>query len=70
MAYVKVFSGSLVDTQRVMQLLQKEGVEPVLKDKSNSAMLSGFGAITPDFQELFVHEQELDKTLKIIKEHV
>lgn len=67
MAYVKIFSGSLVDTQHKMQLIQAAGIEPVLKDSSNVAMLSGFGAIAPDYQELFVHEDEVDKTLEILQ---
>lgn len=67
MAYVKIFSGSLVDTQHKMQLIQAAGIEPVLKDSSNSALMSGFGATVPDFQELFVHEDEVNKTLEILQ---
>ncbi|MGY6648746.1 putative signal transducing protein [Wenyingzhuangia sp. IMCC45574] len=67
MAYVKIFSGSLVDTQHMRQLIQQVGIEPVLKDTANTALMSGFGAVNPDFQELFVHQDEVDKALEVMQ---
>lgn len=58
MGYVKVFSGSFVEVQRIKQLLQEEGIEPIVKDNSNSALMAGFGAVMPNFQELFVRSDE------------
>jgi len=68
MAYVKMFSGSLVEVQYVKQLLQDKGIEPVVKDRSSSALSAGFGALTPDFYELFVHSDEVDKTKNIMND--
>lgn len=66
MSYIKVYSGSVVDTQHIMQLLQNNGIQPVLRDNSSTAMLSGFGAVMPNFQELYVHEDEFDQSKRII----
>ena len=62
MSYIKVFSGSLVAVQQVKQLLQAEGIEPIVKDQSHSASISGFGTLIPDFQEIFVH---IDQEVKV-----
>lgn len=66
MGYSKVFSGSLVDVQRVRHILQEEGIEAIVKDSSNSAMMAGFGAVTPNFQELFVRDDEMQSVENII----
>lgn len=68
MSYIKIFSGSLIETQHIRQSLQGVGIEPVLKDNASAAMNSGFGAVQPDFQELYVHQDEMEKASKIIQE--
>lgn len=66
MAFIKVFSGSVVEVQHVRQLLQDQGIEPIVKDNTTSASVSGFGAVMPDFQELFVHSDQESKVKEII----
>ncbi|MGY5351635.1 putative signal transducing protein [Wenyingzhuangia sp. IMCC45533] len=67
MGYTKVFSGSLVEVQHVKQVLQERGIEPIVKDHSNSAMMAGFGAVLPNYQELFVRDDETEAVLNFIK---
>lgn len=66
MSYTKIFSGSLIEVQHVKQSLQNVGIEPILKDTANAAMSAGFGAVLPDYQELFVHSDEVTKSKEII----
>lgn len=68
MSYTKIFSGSLVAVQHIKQSLQDGGIEPILKDTANAALTSGFGAVLPDFQELFVHQDEVEKANQIVQE--
>lgn len=67
MSYVKIYSGSFIDVEHAKQLLQEKGIEPVVKDNSNSALSAGFGAVMPNFQELYVHSDELEKAKKILE---
>lgn len=66
MAYIKILIGSFVDVQHAKQLLQSHEIEPIVKDRVNSALIAGFGAIHSDNIELFVHEDEQKKALEII----
>lgn len=67
MSYIKIYSGSLIEVQHAKQLLQEKGIEPIVKDVSNSATMAGFGSVMPNFQELFVHSDELDKARNILE---
>ena len=66
MSYTKIFSGGLVDTQRVRFLLESHGVYPIVKDATHSALLSGFGALQPNYLEVFVRKDQLSKAQQII----
>ena len=66
MSYIKVFSGSLVEVQHVKQLLQSNNIEPIVKDQTTSATMAGFGSVMPDFQELFVHTDQVAKVKEIL----
>ena len=70
MGYSKVFSGDVIRVQYIKHLLQEQGIEPVVKDTSTSALLAGFGDLSSDYQELFVHDDEKEKVLNIIKNNV
>ncbi|WP_010136171.1 putative signal transducing protein [Ochrovirga pacifica] len=67
MSYVKIFSGSIVDTLHRKQLLQEHGIEPILKDRTQSSLLAGFGDLTPDYRELYVHQDELMKANELLR---
>ncbi len=67
MAYVKIFSGSVVEVLQVKHVLEAQKIVPVVKDRANSASLAGFGAVTTDFQEVYVHSDEETKALDLLK---
>lgn len=67
--YIKVFTGDFITVKRILNDLQIEGITAVVKDETESARLAGFGGgIVPGFQEVYVHNDELDKALLIIEE--
>jgi len=66
MAYIKIFSGSIVEVLHAKQSLQAKGIVPVVKDNTQSASMAGFGAVMPNFQEVFVHSEEVEAAKNIL----
>jgi len=66
--YTKVFSGSFILCQRVLEGLKEAGIEGIVKDESESGRLAGFGSSIQGFQEIYVHESELPTSKKIVDE--
>ncbi len=52
--YIKVFSGSFINVQRIVTLLEEQGIIPVIKDESESGRLAGFGAAIQGLQDIYV----------------
>ena len=65
--YHKIFSGELIEIIKIKSELEKVNISPILKDKNESARLAGFGSIFNGI-EVFVHFDELNKSLKITSE--
>ncbi|MGB0376460.1 MAG: DUF2007 domain-containing protein [Flavobacteriaceae bacterium] len=65
--YQKVFTGSTVDILSLQEAFNAENIIPVIKNDAESARLAGFAA-PQELQEVFVHPDELDAALKILKE--
>ncbi|WP_223547982.1 putative signal transducing protein [Aestuariivivens sp. NBU2969] len=66
--YTKIFTGSLVITQHIIQELEENGINAIVKDETESARLGGFGGgIVPGFQEIFVNNDELDEAITIVE---
>jgi len=66
--YIKVFSGSSIEILPLREALEAENIIPVIKDRAESARLAGFGAL-PNFQDIFVHKDELECAQKLIADH-
>ncbi|MGY5354803.1 putative signal transducing protein [Wenyingzhuangia sp. IMCC45467] len=69
MAFIKVFSGNSFEVERVKLSLQEQGIEPIIKDISESARLAGFGTLRLE-KEVFVHsdqEQQVKEILSSLK---
>jgi len=64
--YIKIFSGSFVVVSLALDRLKDIGIKGIVRDESESARLAGFGASIQNFQELYVHEDELDRAIPII----
>ena len=64
---VKVYTGSSIAVLAIMNALESVEIYPLIKDRSESARLAGFGATSIMQQELFVPKEEEEKTRDIIK---
>ncbi len=64
--YVKIFSGPPITVMALKERLNSENIIPIIKDNAESARLAGFG-ITSDIQEVYVHPDESDRSLKILE---
>lgn len=65
--FIKIYTGNFAIVKRITMELNGLHINPIIKDQSESAILGGFGGTSaPDFQEVFVHKDELEKALPII----
>lgn len=64
--YHKLFTGSSMHVMALRNALEAEGIQAIVKDDSESARLAGFGSPALQIQEVFVHEDEHEKALKIL----
>jgi hypothetical protein len=65
--YVKIFTGSFIIVQRMINALKEIDINAVVKDETESGRLAGFGASISGSQELFVHKDELDKAVHLVE---
>ncbi|MFD1162333.1 MULTISPECIES: putative signal transducing protein [Hwangdonia] len=64
--YIKIFTGSLIDVQRIISDLEKIDISPVIKDQNESGLdpkIYGGHLL----KEIYVHKDELDKARDIIE---
>jgi hypothetical protein len=66
--YIKVFSGSFIIVQLVLDRLKSAGINAIIKDESESGRLAGFGSAIQGFQELYVSKDEVDFAVPIVEE--
>ncbi len=66
--YHHLFTGSSIEVLSISNLLNELKIKPVIKDQGESARLAGFGNTNPLIQEIYLHEDEIDKGKKIMKE--
>ncbi|WP_339753522.1 DUF2007 domain-containing protein [uncultured Winogradskyella sp.] len=64
--YTKVYYGNFILVTRVKNELEAVGIIPIIKDEGESQRLGGQGSINNGFQEVFVHNDELDKAMEIV----
>tara|TARA_R110002049_G_scaffold303010_1_gene496968 strand:+ start:129 stop:371 length:243 start_codon:yes stop_codon:yes gene_type:complete len=64
--YTKVYYGNFILATRVKDELEHAGIIPIIKDEGESQRLGGQGSISNGIQEIFVHNNELDKALVIV----
>ena len=65
--YTKIFTGNFILVQLMVSKLDDIGISAIIKDESESGRLAGFGAPIQGQQELYVHNDELDKAIPIIE---
>lgn len=65
--YTKVFTGNFAVVQRIVMELNKIDINPVVKEQTESGLLIPvFGGSNSDYQEVFVHNDELEKAVVVI----
>ncbi|CAI8268403.1 MAG: Uncharacterised protein [Flavobacteriales bacterium] len=60
-----LYTGSLIDVQRLKGALEDINIFPIIKDETESARLAGFGAPTM-MQQLWVLATELEKAKTLL----
>ena len=65
--YIKIYGGNFILITRIKGELEAQGIVPIIKDEGESQRLAGYGSMNQGFQELFVHEDELDKASQILE---
>ena len=65
--YVKIFSGTFIIVQLVVDRLDSVGITAIVKDESESARMAGFGSSFQGFQELYVTKEELEYAIPIVE---
>jgi hypothetical protein len=64
--YTKVYYGNFILVTRVKTELENIGIVPIIKDEGESQRLGGQGSINNGFQDVYVHNDELDQALAIV----
>jgi hypothetical protein len=64
--YTKIYDGNFILVTRVKNELEAIGIIPIIKDEGESFRLTGYPLINDGFQEVFVHNDELEKALVIV----
>ncbi|MDO7171145.1 DUF2007 domain-containing protein [Mariniflexile sp. AS56] len=66
--FIKIFTGNFAIVQRIVMELNDWDINPVIKEQTESGLLIPvFGGSNSDYQEVFVHQDELDKALPIVE---
>ncbi|BAO77678.1 putative signal transducing protein [Winogradskyella sp. PG-2] len=66
--YTKVYFGNFILVTRVKNELERIGIIPIIKDEGESQRLAGYASMNQGFQEVFVHNDELDKAVSIVEQ--
>ncbi|MCF1192666.1 DUF2007 domain-containing protein [Mangrovimonas sp. AS39] len=66
-SYSKIYTGSFIIAQLIVDKLTAIGITPIVKDETESGRLAGFGSSVPGYQELFVSEDELEAAIPIVE---
>lgn len=65
--YIKIYTGNFIIAQRLREELEKQGISPIIKDDSESARLAGFGTFSQGIQDVFVHQDQFEKSQSILE---
>jgi len=64
--HIKIFSGSMIITNRLAFLLDEIQIPSLIKNFKESARLAGFGA-TSDYVDLYIYETDYNKAENVIE---
>lgn len=64
--YTKVYYGNFILVTRIKEELKHAGIVPIIKDEGESQRLAGYGSMNQGFQEVYVHNEEVDKAMVVV----
>ena len=64
--YTKIFEGSYISCNRLVNELKSVNIYPIVKDHSRSALLSGFGFNPNEKTKIFVRTDQTFESKEII----
>ena len=64
--YTKVYYGNFILVIRMKEELENIGIIPIIKDEGESQRLAGYASMNQGYQEIYVHNDELDKAMPIV----
>ncbi len=65
--YTNIYTGSFIIAQRIQSNLEDVGIEPILKDEYKIGLRAVLVTDYPRLIEVFVHNDELEKSLPIVQ---
>ena len=65
--YKKIFTGSFIVAQLIVDKLQALGITAIIKDETESARLAGFGSSVPGYQDIYVNTDELANAIPVVE---
>ena len=66
--YTKVYGGNFLIVTRLKSELEHIGIVPIIKDEDESQRFAGYGSMNQGYQEVFVHNDELEKASAIVEQ--
>ena len=66
--YTKIYYGNFILVTRVKDELERVGIIPIIKDEGESQRLAGYASMNAGFQEIFVHNDELEKAIVVVEQ--
>ncbi|GLB49228.1 putative signal transducing protein [Neptunitalea lumnitzerae] len=64
--FEKVFEGSSIAAKQIIAALEEKGIEPIVKDETESGRLAGFAPKIINNVQLFVHKDELTLSKEVV----
>lgn len=64
---MKIFEGSSIEAQPIIEQLEQIGIEPIVKDRTESARLAGFASEIPMQVEVYIFENQYNKAVQVLK---
>ncbi|GAA4239671.1 hypothetical protein GCM10022291_34930 [Postechiella marina] len=65
--YTKIFHGNFITVQRIVSALEKVDINAIIKEQTETGLIQVFGGSNSDYQEVYVHKDELEKAIAIVK---
>ncbi|CEN37057.1 putative signal transducing protein [Capnocytophaga cynodegmi] len=63
----KIFEGSSIQANLIRLALEQIGIEPIIKDRTESGRLAGFASEIPMQVEMYVFESQYDDAIEVLK---